>query len=288
MGSNWAETVSTLKRILGVYYAVLQGVDKLISFESDGRAACDVLLVIYTDAVTALLLCSPIAVPEVNSQARFLAVAPLGAIARSVLDAYLNLYEVFLRPRTAAEKEFDIIVWNLVGLSLPATREPLWEENRPKVERWKRMDTKMWSRLSSNPVYQNLSKREMDKLKGFIGRHRHYLRKEPQGNARGNRYKAAGLGRLFEQQYPYYCAFAHADWFACNQVSESMGSLDEQQGLARGTLLVIIAILSKIIVHYVDACTEAGIPVMADAEAYADACSWSAAAAAEDKGESDT
>lgn len=178
-------------------------------------------------------------VPASNQGGRFIDFSSIAVIARAALETYLTFFEVFVRPDSDDEFEFQYCLWHLAGQVVLEDLEPSDDSLAENYRGAQEDIAELRSRLQATSVFANLSRRQRDRvLQGK--RHRDW--REIAVSAE------IGLG-FIRTIYSYYSGFVHSDALSASQLFSAQSTKD-QIGHAELHLVTVMFALSKFILDY--------------------------------------
>ena len=188
-------------------------------------------------------------------------------LARSTLETYLTMFEVFLDPSTDDELEFEHALWQLSGFIIRERFRISDPELQSQAANARREIQTMRDRLQSTRKFASLGRGEKkDALKGK--RRRDWATVA----------KAAGFGeQAMRQIYSYQSGYVHADGLSGAQIVGSTTAQDQIEFIETHMRTVMI-VLSKMIVQYAAKFPEAEAVCSDKHDAFHVARAWSTAA----------
>ena len=181
-----------------------------------------------------------------NGEAWFYDFASVAVIARTALETYLTLFEVFFEPTTDDEFEFNHALWQLSGFVIRENFVPSDSALQPQVAKLQQEIANMRTRLRKTQKFNSLTPREQkDVLKGK-------RRRDWTSVA-----KAAGFGeQTIRQMYAYYSGYVHADGLSGVQIVDAKTAQD-QIGYIETHMTTVMMVMSKLIIEYANKFSEA-------------------------------
>jgi len=159
-------------------------------------------------------------------------------LARSVLETYLTMFEVFFEPTNDDELKFSHALWQLSGFAIREKFPISDPEYQKQAADFQREIEAMRDRIKSTEKFKSLSSGEQRTvLKG--------KRKRDWTRAR-----AAGFGeQTIRQIYSYQSAYVHADGLSGAQIV-SLPTAQDQIEFIEMQMRIVMIVLSKMIIQY--------------------------------------
>lgn len=204
-----------------------------------------------------------IPVPYSEGGSNFYDFPSVTVLARTTLEAYLTMFEVFFEPVTDDEFEFKHALWQLSGFVI---REKFSATApTPQSQLTNQMEIqKMRDRLRNTKKFNSLKSREQkDVLKGIRKRNWESIA------------KAAGFGKqTIRQIYNYQSGYVHADGLSGTQIF-SLQTARGQIEFIEINMRTVMIILSKMIIQYAKKFPEAEVVCKKNPDTFYQARVWS-------------
>jgi len=170
---------------------------------------------------------APVPEPEGSS---FYDMASTAVIARSALEAYLTMHEVFFEPIADDEREYRHALWFLSGFAL---REEI-VTNDPTL-------ALMRERISKTAHFASLTDSQKRKLLG---------KGEVQSPQFSKRAEAAGFGPVtITRMRKYLSSYVHSDGLSATQIMDA-NTPKKQAAYIDNCMILIMMVMSKMILDY--------------------------------------
>ena len=187
-------------------------------------------------------------IASIEAQTDFYDHTSIAVLTRTVLETYLNQYEVFFEPTSDDEREFRFHLWRLRGFLLVENTVPVNPEMQPQYDAAKDQISQVKERIQNTEAFARLSRKDQKEV----------LKKGERKRNMETRLIAAGFsGKPLKKMYDYYCSHTHADGLSGLQVLNASGSKKDQISLTNTHMQVVIMVLAKTVLDYAHRFSEA-------------------------------
>lgn len=222
---------------------------------------------IYFHGASILMLSrrTKVDVPISTGGSDFVDFASIFVLTRTIFETYLKLFEVFFLPGNEDERRFRFHLWELAGYRIRENVDDVQEELSEKYEEAKRDLDEIRNEIKQTDYYRKLSIREQ----GVVIQKGKLENENRQVIAR-----LAGFGsEKFKQMYQYLSSYVHFDGLSGIQISEAK-SKKEQLEYSKGSIRVVMIVLSKLIKTYSQAFTASRLACDLRPDQYKRALFW--------------
>lgn len=187
-----------------------------------------------------------IPVPYSTQGSSFFDFPSVTVLARTVIETYLTMFEVFFQPATDDDFEFNHALWQLSGFII-REKYPISDlEYQEQMVDSKEEIEEIKERIKNTQKFETLKSGEQRSvLKGKRRRDWSYVARE------------AGFGEQFIRQvYGYQSGYVHADGLSGAQI-ESLPTREEQIEFIEIQMRIVQVVLAKMVVQYAEKFPEA-------------------------------
>lgn len=178
-------------------------------------------------------------VPRSTNGSSFIDFASIAVIARSALETFLTLFEVFFAPQSDDEFEFNYCLWHLAGRIVQEGIVPVDPSLLDDYKLAQEEIAGLRTRLQQTTKFAALPPKQQKSVLAGV-------RKRSWADLA----VAAGFGHDFiRRMYRYYSSYAHADGLSADQLM-SAASADDQRFYTEIHLLTVMFAMSKTILGY--------------------------------------
>lgn len=213
-------------------------------------------------------------VPESVGGASFLDHASVTVIARSAVETYLAMFNVFFEPMTDDEFEFRHAFWLLSGFQIREGFIPPDPDLQGRVDQMKEELKTIRARIQNTKAFGMFTPSQQRRLLSL-----RWMPRKLSDIAR-----AAGFGPgFFRLLYAYQSGYAHSDGLSGAQMMSS-ATRESQLRSIDSQMRIVVILLSKMILDYARKFPEAEAVCAADPDTLHAAVVWSGAASLVDQG----
>lgn len=207
-----------------------------------------------------------IPVPYSTGGSNFYDFPSVTVLARSVLETYVTMFEVFFEPTNDDELKFSHALWQLSGFAIREKFPISDPEYQKQAADFQREIEAMRDRIKSTEKFKSLSSGEQRTvLKGK-------RKRDWTSTAR-----AAGFGeQTIRQIYSYQSAYVHADGLSGAQIV-SLPTAQDQIEFIEMQMRIVMIVLSKVITQYAKMFPESRATCDGNPDTFRTAKVWSGA-----------
>ncbi|WP_338669917.1 hypothetical protein [Pseudodesulfovibrio methanolicus] len=168
----------------------------------------------------------------------------INVISRSVLEAYLYTWWLFVDVKSESEREYKILCWRIAAMNFRLSFSPITEEGRRVLESERTQLDGALDRLKNNTFYNSLCDVEKNKILNKINNG---------SNVRPGWKKIiedAKLSKGFADTYSYMCDSSHSGQLSSLQIYSAHGDVAQQKRLCRVALNTILMCICRLVRDY--------------------------------------
>lgn len=178
-------------------------------------------------------------VPEPDG-ASFFDAGSVAVIARTALETYLTMFELFFEQISEDEREFRHACWLLDGLVIRENLVPLTPNLAERMAHLQLEIEQLRTRIKNTKVHQSLSDKQKRKVMSGQGLNRRFE----------DRIKNAGFApKTAKRMNRYLSGYVHSDGLSAIQLMDSKSQINQQDHIDTLMYVVMMA-MSKTILEY--------------------------------------